>query len=149
MCDLLPASFTSWLSQELSYSQTCVVTIKHPQISIMKHSHTHLSLHNLQLTNANLQKSSMQQTFHFLSGSGSVTWLQASLCCLKAWSPTWQLTHNHQSVVSAPPPDLCTLTLTPAHHTAALNILTHGETGYFYCLWVWRIKLLKYCHCQA
>lgn len=65
MCDLLPASFTSWLSQELSYSQTCVVTIKHPQISIMKHSHTPLSLHNihLQLTNADLQNNSMQPTF--------------------------------------------------------------------------------------
>ena len=140
MWDMLTTSFTSWLSQELSYSQTCVVTIKHPQISMMN-TNTHLSLHNKFETHkqTDLQHNiAFSKHCHFLSGSGSVTRLRATLCCLKAWSPTWQLNHNHQSVLSAPAPASLPLISVPRHwhqhispHRAALNINTHGETGYF------------------
>ena len=112
-------------------------------------SHTHLSLHNLQLTNADLQKKQYAANIFTFSPALAPS-LDSGLL-----SAVWRRGAQHDNWLTitnqwwVPPPDLCTLTLTPAHHTAALNILTHGETGYFYCLWVWRIKLLKYYHCQA
>ena len=127
MWDLLTASFTSWLSQELSYSQTCIVTIKHLQISMMN-TDTHWSLHNKFETHrqtdfqhnsiiacilANIVTFSLAPALLLDSGPLSAVWRRG------AQHDNW-ITITNQCWVPPPPPrppDLCTLTLTPAHLT--------------------------------
>ena len=136
--DMLTTSFTSWLSQELSYSQTCVVTIKPPQISMMK-TDTHLSelaqyLHlklinrqtcNITLHLVNIVTFSLAPALLLDSGLLSAVWRRGAQ--LDNW-----ITITNQCWVPPPPP-LSPWSLYPdtdtstSHHTEQLSTSTLTE----------------------
>ena len=136
MCDLLTSSFTR-LSQKLSSSKTCVVTIKHHQISLMGHRHTTGLAQNIfssQMQTCTITATcsdfkqglslSLRLRLHYLTPSYSLL--------LEGVEPN--LTIDSQSPISAECPlllssDLCTLTLTPeqlstSSHTEKRDIFT-------------------------